>query len=309
MMNRLVAAFALLFAQPATSPTITFDPVSPHASGVHWIVTLSAPYCGGVRIGDGVYIKPEAPLSLPGTVAADAVLFDSKPADVALQSGVLRVRPSPTLAQSMICLPGDQLFTVELLSSLGLANPGAGDYAVDVWIGSGSTPARLPITIAAPGTAPSSACDPLQARVDEATAVLQADNRALGRTFDDIRAQAATLTTQAPELAPTQAELVTEITAAEGEGETRASEGWNPDIAFVSAISDWAQVDAPRELAALGQAVNSPDGASQPSVASVISLVRLAQQQAQTGMADSQPLMNVLQQAADCHLGDPAPQD
>jgi len=181
MMNELVVAFAVLLAQPATSPSIIFDPASPDASGVHWIVTLSAPYCGGVRIGDGVYIEPEAPLSLPGTVAADAVLFDGKAAEVDLQAGVLRVRPSPALAQSMICLPGNQLFTVELLSSLGLANPGAGDYVVDVWIGSGSTLARLPIAIAAPGATPWSACDPFQARVDEAPEVLQSDSAALGQ--------------------------------------------------------------------------------------------------------------------------------
>jgi hypothetical protein len=309
MMSQLVVAFLLVFAQPATSPSLTFNPASPHATDVHWIVTLSAAYCGGVRIGDGVYIKPEPPLALPATVSPDTVLFDGRPAEVVLQAGVLRVTPSRTLAQSMLCLPRDQPFTVELVGSLGLANPDAGDYAVDVWIGSGSRPQRLPVTIAVPAAAQTSGCDSLHGNIDEAAAVLKADNAAVTRTFDDIRAQAATVTAQAPELASTQAELVARTNSAEAEGEARASEGWNPDIGYASTIGEWAQRDAEAELAGLEQAVNGPDGASRPSVVSVVSVVQLAQLQAQMGVTDSQHLMNALQQLADCHQGEVASQD
>src|SRR5579859_4195391 len=136
VMNVLAVGIALLMAQPAPPASISLDSTSPLATSVHWTVTLSAPCCGGFRIGDGVYLQPEAPLALPADVPPAAVLFDGQPADVALQGDVLRVSPSPTLAQSQLCQAGSRPFTIELLGSLGLTNPGAGDYAVNVWLGS-----------------------------------------------------------------------------------------------------------------------------------------------------------------------------
>jgi hypothetical protein len=180
VINELVLGLALLLGQPAQAPSIALDPTSAQATGVHWTITLSAPYCGGFRIGDGVYVQPEPPLALPADVPAEAVLFNGQPADVSLQAGVLRVAPSHTLAQSMICQTGDRQFTVELLGALGLTNPDAGDYAVDVRLGSGGTPQTLPVTIDA-SLAPAAAatgCDPLRQSVDTATATLQSNNAA-----------------------------------------------------------------------------------------------------------------------------------
>jgi len=111
-------------------------------------LALSARYCGGYDIADGVFIQPEAPLALPDPVPSDAVLFAGMPADVSIQNGVLRVAPSPDLLWSQVCIQGDRPFTVQLLPALGLTNPDSGTYVVDVWIGSGSAPVSLPVTIA-----------------------------------------------------------------------------------------------------------------------------------------------------------------
>jgi hypothetical protein len=64
-----------------------------------------------------------------------------------LQNGVLQVQPAPDRLWPQICAAGDRPFRVELLSSLGLSNPDPGTYAVDVWIGSGSPPVQLPISV------------------------------------------------------------------------------------------------------------------------------------------------------------------
>src|SRR5947209_1908426 len=100
-------------------PTVAIDPDQPGAMP-HWTVTIGAEYCGGYRIGDGVYVKPEAPLALPATVAADGVLFAGQPASVAIVHGVLRVSPGVGLIQSMICIAGQRPLQVELLPSAGL---------------------------------------------------------------------------------------------------------------------------------------------------------------------------------------------
>ena len=55
--------------------------------------------------------------------APDSVLFAGQPADVSLKNGVLRVAPSRELVWSQICTLGPRQFTIELLPSLGLANP------------------------------------------------------------------------------------------------------------------------------------------------------------------------------------------
>jgi hypothetical protein len=146
----LSTAFALLLAQSAPAWSMSVDPATPQASNVHWTLQLSAGYCGGYRIGDGVYIQPQAPLALPDQVPAEDVLFDGNATDVSLQDGVLRVAPSPDLARSMICLSGDRPFSVELLPALGLSNPDPGTYTVDVWTGAQTTPVALPVTIQDP---------------------------------------------------------------------------------------------------------------------------------------------------------------
>jgi hypothetical protein len=223
------------------------------------------------------------------------VLFNGAAADVSLDGGVLRVAPSHLLAQPMFCQTGDRQFTVELLGSLGLTNPDAGDYAVDVRLGSDGTPQQVSIIIDAP-MAPATACDPIRQNVDAATATLQSDNATLARTFDAIRAQ----TGQAPGLAATQADLVHQLDDVQATGKTMAANGWNPTIALAVPAIDWAQGPAQADLAALNGA------AAQPGVAKLISLVQLAQQQAQDATTGVQRLQDLVMQLSDCGLGAPA---
>jgi len=308
-MNELVLGLALLFAQPGQSPSIAVDPPTAQATGVHWTITLSAPYCGGFRIGDGVHLQPEPPLALPADVPAEAVLFNGQPADVALQAGVLRVAPSHTLAQPMFCQRGDRQFTVELLGSLGLTNPDAGEYAVDIWFGpaAASPPQQVPITIDAPLAAAGPAgCEPIQQRVDAATAALQADTAALATTFDAIRAQTQPLTAQAPGLAATQADLVHQLDEVQATGTAMAASGYNPSVAVAAPAIEWAQAPAQADLAALQNAALQPAGGPPPSVATVTSLVQLAQQQAQAADTATQQLQSDLQELGDCGLGVPS---
>jgi hypothetical protein len=306
VLDYLVVVAALLVAQSAAPPSLTFDPAVAGAPNVHWTITLSAPYCGGYGIGDGVYLQPEAPLTLPTTVPSDSVLFDGQPAAVSVQDGVLRVAPSPTLVQSQICLPGDRPFAVELLPSLGLSNPDAGEYTVDTWIGSGGTPLKLTVDVGpAAAQSATSGCEPMQRSVDAATSALQVANAAFAKTSDDIRAQTAPLTSQAPELATTQTELVRQLDEVRATGEANRTNGWNPAIGYAAPASDWAQMSASGVLDALQQGVAGPDGAPRPAVATVVSLVQLAQQQAEDGATVSQHLMDVLQQLGDCGLGVP----
>jgi len=109
---------------------------------------LSATYCGGYRIGDGVYIQPEAPLSLPATVPPGGVSFANGSADATVDdNGVMRVVPGADRAWAQFCAAGERPFTIELLPALRLTNPDPGSYTIDVWIGSGSTPVQLAIDI------------------------------------------------------------------------------------------------------------------------------------------------------------------
>jgi hypothetical protein len=143
-----VSFMGSVHAQPAdTSWSVSIDPSTGQASGVHWTVQLAAPYCGGYRLGDGVHIQPQAPLAFPDTVPSDGVVLAGQPAQAALDGGVLVVSPAPGLAQSMICMPGEQPLTVELVPSLGMANPDPGNYVVDVWLGSSGAAVQLPVTV------------------------------------------------------------------------------------------------------------------------------------------------------------------
>src|ERR1700682_346746 len=92
--------FALLVCQPVPETpawSATIDPSAPGAVGTHWTISLTARYCGGYQIGEGVYIQPEAPLTLPDPVSVDAGLFAGQAAEVVVDNGVLRVAPSPGL--------------------------------------------------------------------------------------------------------------------------------------------------------------------------------------------------------------------
>lgn len=146
----LSAVFSILLAQSAPAWSVTLDPATSGASNVRWTVSLSARYCGGYQIGDGVYIQPEAPLALPDQVPSQDVLFAGNAADTSLQNGVLRVSQSPEVVRSQICMQGSRPFTIELLPALGMSNPEAGTYTLDVWTGADPTPQQLPVGIQDP---------------------------------------------------------------------------------------------------------------------------------------------------------------
>ena len=155
-MTLLAAFISLLVAQAAPAWSVALDPSAAHASNVHWTFSLSAGYCGGWQIGNGVFIQPETPLSFADPVPSDAVLFAGQAADVSIQNGVLQVAPAAGLAHSQICTQGDRQFTVELLPSLGLTNPDAGTYVVDVWTGTNPSMQQLPVTVDDPPTSDTS---------------------------------------------------------------------------------------------------------------------------------------------------------
>jgi len=137
--------------QPAAPvvPSVTVDPDQASATP-HWTISLSAPYCGGYQVGDGVYISPEAPLALPTSLPSDSALFAGQPAAIDEVNGALRVSLAPGSAQSMICTQGDRPLSVELLPSAGFALPDApGDYALDVWTGARPTPMVVTVTVSA----------------------------------------------------------------------------------------------------------------------------------------------------------------
>jgi hypothetical protein len=124
-----------VLAQPALPWSLVVEPAVPGQS-VHWTLELSAPYCGGFRIGDGVYLHPEPPLSLPDQVPDGSVLFQGQPASVTFISDSMRIGPAPGTLFSQVCVQGERQFTVELLPDAGLALPGEpGTYAVDLWTG------------------------------------------------------------------------------------------------------------------------------------------------------------------------------
>lgn len=149
----LFGTTALAQPQPAPNPTvfpsISADPDQPGATP-HWTITIGAEYCGGYRVGDGVYLRPEPPLALPASLTDASVLFAGQPSSTDRTNGVLRVAPAPGLVQSMICLQGQRPLQIELLPEAGFALPDApGDYALDVWTGADATPISLVLTVPA----------------------------------------------------------------------------------------------------------------------------------------------------------------
>src|SRR5690348_4620869 len=96
-------------AQPQPQP-VTPAPVTPSlavhpdelGATPHWRIRLGAEYCGGYRIGDGVYVSPEPPLALPSSVVDGSGLYSGQPASVNWVNGALRIGPGPGLVQSMI---------------------------------------------------------------------------------------------------------------------------------------------------------------------------------------------------------------
>jgi hypothetical protein len=132
-------AAAVLLAQAGAPWSLAVDP--PVAGQTpHWTLELSAPYCGGYRIGDGVYIRPEPPLAVPQAVPDGSVLFQRQPASVTLTPDALRIGPAPDTVFSQVCLPGESQFTVDVLPEAGLALPAEpGTYAVDLWTGAEPT--------------------------------------------------------------------------------------------------------------------------------------------------------------------------
>jgi hypothetical protein len=142
--------------QPQPAPVATVTPaitVDPNQVGAtpHWTITIGAAYCGGYRVGDGVYLSPEPPLALPSTLPDGSALFSGQPASVDWINGALRIGPGAGLVQSMICMVGQRPLNIELLPEAGLALPAdPGDYAVDVWTGADSTPVTLSFTVPGP---------------------------------------------------------------------------------------------------------------------------------------------------------------
>jgi hypothetical protein len=146
----LVAPATVSAQDAAGNPTLSVDPDQPGATP-HWTIGLAAPYCGGLRIGEGVYVRPEAPLTLPASLPDGSVLFEGHPASVSQVGDALRIGPAPDTVWSMICQPGVRPFRVELLPEFGLALPtDAGSYALDVWTGANPTPATVSVDVPAP---------------------------------------------------------------------------------------------------------------------------------------------------------------
>jgi hypothetical protein len=144
--------------QPGTpqpeNPSVVVDPAQPGASP-HWTITVFEPYCGGYKIGDGVYLSPEAPISIPQSPADGSILFAGQPASVSQVGNALRVAPSPDTFWSMVCMPGNRSLTVELLPQAGMALPDAGGtYAVDYWTGANPTPVTLSFDVPAIDSTP-----------------------------------------------------------------------------------------------------------------------------------------------------------
>jgi hypothetical protein len=134
----LIAAVGLL-AQAGGPWSMAVDPAVPGQTP-HWTLELSAPYCGGFRIGEGVYLHAEPPLALPAAVPDGSVLFQGEPASVDVSSELLRISPGPGAVFSQVCLQGERAFTVELLPAAGLGlPPDPGTYTIDVWLGASPT--------------------------------------------------------------------------------------------------------------------------------------------------------------------------
>jgi|SRR5579864_536084 len=136
-------------APASVTPSLAVDPDQAGATP-HWTITLGAAYCGGYRIGDGVYVSPEPPLALPSSMADGSTLFAGQPAAVDFVNGALRIAPGQGLVLSMICVAGQRPLKVELLPEAGFDLPSdPGDYAVDVWTGADPTVMSLAVSVPA----------------------------------------------------------------------------------------------------------------------------------------------------------------
>jgi len=135
---------------PLANPSVAVDPNQPGATP-HWTITLFEPYCGGYRIGDGVYLSFESPMTTPTNPPDGSLLFAGQPASVSRVGDALRVAPSPGTLWSMICAPGDRSLTLELLPPAGVTLPdAAGTYALDYWTGANLTPNTLSFDVPDP---------------------------------------------------------------------------------------------------------------------------------------------------------------
>jgi hypothetical protein len=141
---------SLMFASPALAqslPALSVDPLQPGATP-HWTISIAARYCGGYKIGDGVYVSPEPPLALPSSIPDGSALFAGQPGAVDWVNGTLRIGPASGLMQSMICMAGPRQLDIELLETAGFTLPSdPGDYALDVWTGADPTPMNLTFTV------------------------------------------------------------------------------------------------------------------------------------------------------------------
>jgi hypothetical protein len=121
------------------APSVQVDPGQPGTTP-HWTITLFEPYCGGYKIGDGVYLSPESPLALPQNLPDGSVLFAGQPASATLVGNAVRVAPAPGVVGSMICMQGNRSLTINFLPQAGLTLPDAGGtYALDYWTGADPT--------------------------------------------------------------------------------------------------------------------------------------------------------------------------
>jgi hypothetical protein len=141
-------------AQPQTvapttvTPSVSVDPDQPGATP-HWTITLAAAYCGGYRVGDGVYLAPEPPLVMPTSLPPGSVLFAGQTASLDRVGAALRVGPGSGLAQSMICTPGSRALTVDVLPAAGFSLPAdPGQYTLEAWTGADQAPISLSIDVA-----------------------------------------------------------------------------------------------------------------------------------------------------------------
>jgi hypothetical protein len=156
-MTRALVAFLILLstAVPAnaqTAPaawTATVDPDVASAA-THLTITLSAAYCGGFRVGDGVYVQAEAPLVLSGPVPDGSALFAGGAATTDSVGDALRFTPAPGRVWSQICIQGQRDLSVELTPDAGFTLPDQpGTYALDVWTGENAQPVTVTFDVPA----------------------------------------------------------------------------------------------------------------------------------------------------------------
>jgi hypothetical protein len=136
------------YADEGLSARLAVNPAPDGAAT--WVITLDAPYCGGFRVGDGVYLQLLDAFSWPDTVPTDAVSFADGPALIALDqvAGVLQVSPAPGRIWAQFCVDGGTVpLTVTLAPSLGLDRPSDGQQALQVWTSESPVPVVLAASV------------------------------------------------------------------------------------------------------------------------------------------------------------------